>query len=141
MARQGDPADLRLLVSFLRSLSKWTQEELSKASGVDRGLISDYELGAKAPTRRTLERLASAVRLPFSFIDALLPLFRRARLTAEGGGLDANNRAGAGAVPGSIADGLDQAILNAVLPRIKPHLLELEALVTGAEAISKIHSM
>jgi transcriptional regulator with XRE-family HTH domain len=130
MARQGDPADLRLVVSFLRALPRWTQEELSRASGVDRGLISDYELGAKAPSRKTLERLASAVRLPYSHVEALLPMFRAARRAAE----DGLNRAEAG-VPESVAEGLDQAILSAVIPRIKPHLLELEALVKGDEEV------
>ncbi len=105
MARWGDPADLRLVVKFLRSLADWTQEELSRKSGVDRGLISDYELGIKAPTRRTLERLAFAVRLPFSHVEALLPLFRAARLAREAG-LDAGRSAQRG-VPGSVADGLD----------------------------------
>ena len=130
MARQGDPADLRLVVSFLRALPRWTQEELSRASGVDRGLISDYELGAKAPSRKTLERLASAVRLPYSHVEALLPMFRAARRAAEGG----SNRADA-VVPESVAEGLDQAILGAVIPRIKPHLLELEALVRGESEV------
>ncbi len=128
MARQGDPADLRLVVKFLRSLPDWTQEELSRESGVDRGLISDYELGDKAPTRKTLERLASAVRLPFSHVEALLPLFRAARLARAG------ERAATASVPGSVADGLDQAILGAVLPRIRPHLLELEAQVIGGRS-------
>jgi transcriptional regulator with XRE-family HTH domain len=134
MPRQGNPADLRLVVSFIRTLRKWTQEELSRASGVDRGLISDYELGDKAPTRRTLERLAAAVRLPHSYIDALLPMFRAARLASEGV-VETNSRAGARTAPESVADGLDRAILNAVLPRIKPHLMQLEALVIGGEAV------
>ena len=84
MARQGDPADLRLIVMFLRSVRRWTQEELSQASGVDRGLISDYELGNKAPTHRTLARLAAGAGLPHSFLETLLPTFRAARLAVEG---------------------------------------------------------
>ena len=133
MTRQGDPADLRLIVIFLRSLPRWTQEELSRASGVDRGLISDYELGNKAPTRKTLERLASAVRLPYPFVEALLPMFRRARLAAEGG-FEANSRANPGTVPESLSAGLDQAILSAVFPQIQPHLVELEALMGARQA-------
>jgi transcriptional regulator with XRE-family HTH domain len=83
MARQGDPADLRLIVMFLRSLRRWTQEELSQASGVDRGLISDYELGKKTPTQRTLERLAAGVGLPYGYVESMLPLFRSARRAVE----------------------------------------------------------
>jgi transcriptional regulator with XRE-family HTH domain len=133
MARRGDPADLRLAVSFLRSLRRWTQEELSRASGIDRGLISDYELGRTAPTRRTLEQLASAVGLPYSFVETLLPMFRAARLAMEGGA-GAVSRAD-GEAPGSVADGLERAITDAVLPRLNPRLLELAALVAGEEAV------
>jgi transcriptional regulator with XRE-family HTH domain len=126
MARQGDPADLRLIVMFLRSVRRWTQEELSRASGVDRGLISDYELGDKAPTHKTLARLAAGVGLPYSFVEALLPTFRAARLTAEG------RQPSAGPVEPDLAqnvrDGLDRAILEATLPRLTPYLMELNAL-------------
>jgi tetratricopeptide (TPR) repeat protein len=139
MARQGNPADLRLVVSFLRSLPNWTQEELSRASGVDRGLISDYELGDKAPSGRTLERLASAVRLPFSHVEALLPMFRMARLAREGGA-DSGGGSPKGETPQRVAEGLDQAILSAVLPWIKPHLLELEALVSRAQGVPPIQA-
>ena len=139
MARQGEAADLRLVVSFLRSLANWTQEELSRASGVDRGLISDYELGDKAPTRRTLERLASAVRLPFSHLEALLPMFRAARL-ARDGGADSGGGAPEGESPQRVAESLDQAILSTVLSRIQPHLLELEALMTGAREVLPIQA-
>lgn len=137
MARQGDPADLRLVVRFLRSLADWTQEELSNASGVDRGLISDYELGDKAPTRKTLERLASAVRLPFSHIEALLPAFRAARVARQGG-LDTRERAAQGGVPEGVAAGLDQAILSAIRPRIQPHVMELDSLLTQGPSVHKV---
>jgi transcriptional regulator with XRE-family HTH domain len=131
MAKPGDPADLKLIVMFLRSLRRWTQEELSKESGVDRGLISDYELGNKAPTRPTLERLAAAAGLPYSFIGMLLPIFRAARLAVEGRRA-AGGRSEAEA-PGNIADGLEQAIVEAVLPGLPPCLMELESLMGEAE--------
>jgi transcriptional regulator with XRE-family HTH domain len=126
MARQGDPADLRLIVIFLRSVRRWTQEELSRASGVDRGLISDYELGDKAPTNRTLERLAAGVGLPYAFVEALLPTFRAARLAAEGRQTSADP-----AEPDlaqNVGDGLDRAILAVTLPRLTSYLMELSAL-------------
>jgi transcriptional regulator with XRE-family HTH domain len=83
MAKEWDPLDLKLIVTFLRSLRKWTQERLSQASGVDRGLISDYELGKKAPTRQTLARLAAGVGLPYGYVESLLPIFRSARLAVD----------------------------------------------------------
>ena len=79
MPMQMDPEDARLVVTFLRSLRSWTQEELSAASGVDRGLISDYEQGDKLPRPKTLQRLTAAVGLPYSFVHTLLPVFRSAR--------------------------------------------------------------
>jgi transcriptional regulator with XRE-family HTH domain len=126
MARQGDPADLRLIVVFLRSVRRWTQEELSRASGVDRGLISDYELGDKAPTNKTLARLAAGVGLPYAFVETLLPTFRAARLAAEG----RQTSAGPAELDfaQNVGDGLDRAILKATLPRLTPYLIELNAL-------------
>lgn len=128
MARQGDPADLRLIVVFLRSVRRWTQEELSQASGVDRGLISDYELGDKAPTNKTLARLAAGVGLPYALVESLLPTFRAARLFAEG------REPSAGPVEPDLAqnvgDGLDRVILETTLPRLTPYLMELTALVS-----------
>ena len=128
MARQGDPADLRLIVVFLRSIRRWTQEEFSRASGVDRGLISDYELGDKAPSNKTLARLPAGAGVPYSFVETLLPAFRAARLTAEG------RQPSADPVEPDLAhnvgDGLDRAILKATLPRLTPYLMELTALVS-----------
>jgi transcriptional regulator with XRE-family HTH domain len=115
-ARQtvGDPADLRLVVTFLRSLRRWTQEELSRASG------------DKVPTRKTLQRLAAGAGLPYRFVEILLPIFRAARLTTEGTG---GRPPETGDASEDLAAGLDQAILDTVLPRLAPRLMELEALV------------
>ncbi len=131
MARPGDPADLRLIVIFLRSLRKWTQEKLHEESGVDRGLISDYELGEKAPTRRTLERLTVAVGLPYSFVERLLPVFREARRAMET--RPAGRGTAAPEAPASLEEDLGKAILDAVLPSLTHHLMELEILVNGAD--------
>ena len=130
----GDPADLRLVVTFLRALRRWTQEELSRASGVDRGVISDYELGAKSPTRKTLQRLAAGAGLPYRYVEILLPVFRASRLAVETSGESPEMEA----LEGDLAAGLDQAILAAVLPRLAPHLLELEELARGeAESLGE----
>jgi tetratricopeptide (TPR) repeat protein/DNA-binding XRE family transcriptional regulator len=131
MARQheGDPEDLRLAVIFLRSLRKWTQGKMSKASGVDRGAISAYEAGTKTPTRKTFQRLADAVGLPYSYVERLLPRFREARQAlADAGSLPE---------PGtseSLTAGLDRGILDAVLPAVAPYVIELESLL-GEETI------
>ncbi len=118
----GDPADLRLVVTFLRSLRRWTQEELSRASGVDRGVISDYELGTKAPTRKTLQRLTAAVGLPDRCVEILLPVCRACRLALEASSASPETEP----LEEDLAAGLGPAILDAVLPRLAPHLLALE---------------
>ena len=121
MARQGDPADLRLIVVFLRSVRRWTQEELSQASGVDRGLISDYELGDKAPTNKTLARLAAGAGLPYTLVETLLPAFRAARLYSERRQTDPAESN----LPHNVGDGLDRVIVDRVMPRLTPLLMEL----------------
>ena len=126
----ADPADLSLMVTFLRALRRWTQAELSRASGVDRGLISDYELGSKSPTRKTLQRLAAAVGLPYSHVELLLPIFRESRLAAEGSG----GASAAGPSERDLTAGVDPAILTAVRPRLARHLMELERLRSSRPA-------
>jgi len=79
----GDPRDIGLFIAVLCWFKNWSQAELSRRSGVDKGLISDYELGIKAPTRKTLERIAEAVGIGYSSLQALLPRGRALRLALE----------------------------------------------------------
>lgn len=133
MARQGDPADLRLIVMFLRSLRRWTQEELSEASGVDRGLISDYELGKKAPTQRTLERLAAGVRLPYGYVESLLPIFRSARRAVEERDRPASGHPEEGARGESFAEETARGVGEEVRVKLVSYLIELEAMLEREE--------
>jgi transcriptional regulator with XRE-family HTH domain len=127
MARQGDPLDLRLIVLFLRSLRRWTQEELSRASGVDRGLISDYELGKTAPTQRTLERLAAGVGLPYGYLETLLPLFRSARRAVEGRPASGEPEDAEGIA--SFVEETARAVGEEVRVKLVSYLIELEAMI------------
>ena len=124
MSRQDDPADVRLLVTFLRSLRRWSQEELSAASGVDRSLISEYELGDKVPRPKTLQRLTTAVGLPYAFVATLLPVFRTVRLAVED--RPAEGDPDEADLAASLVEGLDRAIQDAVSLRLAPFVLELE---------------
>lgn len=81
MKREGDPADLGMVILVLRSIPRWTQAELARAARVDRASISDYEQGLKAPSRKTLEKIAAAVGVPFSRVERLLPALRTLRLS------------------------------------------------------------
>ena len=76
--------DAGVLVRHLRSLRGWKQGELARAAGTSQKLISSYELGEKIPRRRTLERLAAAVGVPFSLAERMLPLIRLALAAVEG---------------------------------------------------------
>jgi|GEM_PF-2337093 len=127
MARPGNPLDLRLMVLFLRSMRMWTQEELSRASGVDRGLISDYELGKTAPTRRTLERLAAGVGLPYSYVESLLPLFRSARRAVEERSASGDSEEADGIA--SFVEETARAVGEEVRVKLVSYLIELEAML------------
>lgn len=90
MKREGDPADLGVAILVLRTIPRWTQAELARAARVDRASISDYEQGLKAPSRKTLEKIAAAVGVPFSRVERLLPALRALRLCrAQPGGIPA----------------------------------------------------
>jgi transcriptional regulator with XRE-family HTH domain len=83
MEGHDDPEDLKLLVRVLRELRGWDQTELATAAGVDASSISHYETGRTVPPRRTLGRLAAAVGLQMSFVQAcLLPALVAARAVA-----------------------------------------------------------
>lgn len=89
MSERTDPEDLKLLVRFLRSLRDWGQAEMAAAAGVDSSSISHYETGKTVPPRRTVERIATAVGVPMSLVDAcLLPAIAAARaaVTSSSGG-------------------------------------------------------
>jgi tetratricopeptide (TPR) repeat protein len=78
-----DPKDLRIVVLVLRGLRNWDNLTLSAASGVSRNKIAEYLAGDRAPSRRTLERLAAAVGFPRELLDPLISLIRVLRLIWE----------------------------------------------------------
>jgi len=123
MKREGDPADLRLLVIFLRSLPGWTQKELAERAGVDKGAISDYELGKTAPSEKTLRRIVEAVGVSYVKARRLLPVFRTVRLGLEEG--KPRDRAGAGDPAGALVSRLSRSAGDAVEAGVTPALLEI----------------
>ena len=125
MARLGDPVDTRLVVILLRSLKHWTKEKLSQESGVDKGLLSDYERGKLAPSRRNLTRIAAAVGVTGEFALNLIPICRRMRLAYE------RALGGASHTPAFNVDSLldlTETMVQAALTAADPFLLELAAL-------------
>lgn len=122
MARTDDLIDIGLAVIVLRALMDWTQADLSRESGVDKGLISEYEQRKRKPGRRTMGRLAEAVGADLAFFDQLVSQCHGIRQTFEKarrqGRTDATEDAGA-------APGLEGKIVEAVREGMAPYLLQL----------------
>ena len=64
---------LALEVIQLRKKQRWTQQQLSKASGVHQSEISRIERGQGNPTYRTLQALAQAVHMTVTFVASRPP--------------------------------------------------------------------
>lgn len=55
-----------LKLKRLRMERKWSQNELSRRSGVSQSFINDLEAGTKQPTVKTLSKLAKALGVSIS---------------------------------------------------------------------------
>ena len=70
LSPRGREAQLTgLMVRLLRAARDWKQDELSRRSGVQRALISQYEREEQVPSTAQLERLAAAAGLPISLVE------------------------------------------------------------------------
>src|SRR6185295_16073343 len=72
MAKRGDPNVLRLVVILLRALTRMTQAEFGRASGIDQGDVSRYEQGDLAPPEASLRRMARAAKVPWPLVLLLI---------------------------------------------------------------------
>lgn len=116
----GEPADVRLLVIFLRSLAHWNQTELAAATGIDKSLISAYEQGDTAPSQKTLEKIVNKVGVPYALAEHLLALFRSLRR--------ARDRGHSTAEPLALAGRLAETLTTAALLGLAPALAEIPIL-------------
>ncbi len=57
---------LGMRIRYLRSLRKWSQEDLALESGVNRNYICDLENGRRNPSLEILERIADAFSITLS---------------------------------------------------------------------------
>src|SRR3954467_9723897 len=62
----GSNNEIGLVLTVLRSIWGWSQEEWARAARVGASSLSEYETGEKVPNLQTLERLFSALGLPLS---------------------------------------------------------------------------
>jgi len=125
MKDAADKLDFGLGIALLRAILGWNRATLSQKSGVDEGLIGDYERGLSSPFRKTRERLAEAFDVEPSFLEELAPACRSLRLAYENA-----KRGGQSAAPlvAGIARRLEEKVSGAVLGSMEPFLIELAKL-------------
>lgn len=116
MARKGDPAVLRFVVSFLRTFAGMTQSEFGKAARVDQGDLSRFERAKAAPSEDQLRRMAEAAKL-----DEPLVAHLRRFLTAL---LAAAARRPQEAPGDPEALHLEEAVREAAYLAVAPYLIE-----------------
>lgn len=66
------PPPYGLTLTILRLAKGWSQKDLAEATGLSRGVISEYETGATELTRDRLEWLAAAIGWPPGSVDRVL---------------------------------------------------------------------
>ena len=52
---------LGMRIKYLRSLNKWSQEDLALEAGINKNYLSDLERGSRNPTVKILEKIAKAL--------------------------------------------------------------------------------
>jgi transcriptional regulator with XRE-family HTH domain len=78
--RQEDLSDESGLIFILfRAIRRWTQGELAEAVGTAPSVISEYESGARRPSRRAIVRAAQAAGIAVEKIDPILAALRDLR--------------------------------------------------------------
>jgi tetratricopeptide (TPR) repeat protein/DNA-binding XRE family transcriptional regulator len=76
-----------LLARWLRGIPACTQEALGQLTGLDESALCRHETGKVVPKRRTVERLAAGLGLPFALVETgLRPLARTVVALLKGHG-------------------------------------------------------
>ena len=57
---------LGMRIKYLRSLRKWSQEDLALEANVNKNYLSDLERGERNPTIKVLEKIAKAFGISLS---------------------------------------------------------------------------
>ncbi len=120
----GDRKDVGMVVRLLRWERGWSQAQLADEAGIDAGSVSDCERGLRLPSRRTLERIASAFEVPYPLFEQLVAPCRRVRLAIE--------QAFQGSVGAEAV--MEKGVTDAVVEAMAPYLQELMRLDANPEA-------
>jgi transcriptional regulator with XRE-family HTH domain len=57
---------LGMRIKYLRSLKKWSQEDLALEADINKNYLSDLERGERNPTVKVLEKIAKALNITIS---------------------------------------------------------------------------
>ena len=52
---------LGMRIKYLRSLKKWSQEDLALEAGINKNYLSDLERGSRNPTVKVLDKIAKTL--------------------------------------------------------------------------------
>jgi transcriptional regulator with XRE-family HTH domain len=118
VVRRGDPAVLRHVVTFLRSVTDLIQEEFGRRSRVSQSDVSRFESGRDAPSEEALERMAETAGVPWPVVKHLIR-FVAAVLAAAANPGWLENKSETGQLP--------RTALSAALLPVARYLLEEEA--------------
>jgi transcriptional regulator with XRE-family HTH domain len=77
--KRREPATVGDAIKLARGLRGWTQTVLARKAGLSPASVSAYERDAKAPTSRSLKRIAAAVGFSETDVAAAAALLRRFR--------------------------------------------------------------
>ena len=121
MARKEDRIDIGLAVLAIRHSKGWTQADLSRESGIDQGMISQYEQGKMKPGPRNKGCLAKTVGADLEWFEQLVAHCRGIRQHFERIGRlgQTGGRGKAEAAPD-----LEGKIVEAVRESLAPLLLQ-----------------
>lgn len=57
---------LGMRIKYLRSLRKWSQEDLALEADINKNYLSDLERGSRNPTVKVVEKIAKAFNITVS---------------------------------------------------------------------------
>ena len=66
---------LGMRIKYLRSLKKWSQEDLALEAGVNKNYLSDLERGQRNPSLKILSKIAVALKISISELTKAIEEF------------------------------------------------------------------
>ena len=124
--------DLKVAIIFLRTLRGWNQTQFAEAAGIDKGQLSLYENGHRAPSARTLKKLLTVAGVSEPTFQALLAFIRMAR-AGQGIGI-AESAEGGSRVARVVSGAMESARAKVLASRTVAHVPALSPSEARQEA-------